>query len=163
MWNHLHGYEISHPQGDVDVVWHCCDTTVADLDRRIEQLLQSAMPELLWSVKNQARMHRRNGDMPYRSVADAMKHWPETATAIGVRIGRSGSIDINAPLGMADLWALRLRPTAHFRGKKLPIFVERVLAKNRIEKYPRLELIKEASGSRSPMGVLEAIRLRVPG
>lgn len=31
-------------------------------------------------VKNQARMHLRNGDRPYQSATDAMRYWPETAT-----------------------------------------------------------------------------------
>jgi hypothetical protein len=40
-----------------------------------------------WSVKNQARMHERNADRPYRSASDAMMHSPETATAVGARLG----------------------------------------------------------------------------
>ena len=140
VWDHLHGYEISPPLGDVDVVWYSDTSPFADVDRCIEQQLKSVLPNLLWSVKNQARMHLRNADKPYQSVADAMKYWPETATAIGARIGQSGSIDINAPLGLDDLWTLQLRPTANFREGKLPIFVERVSSKNWIKKYPRLAL-----------------------
>nr|WP_236547682.1 nucleotidyltransferase family protein [Sphingomonas sp. AX6] len=88
--------------------------------------------------KNQARMHRRNGDAPYTSVANAMRYWPETATAMAARIDAAGSIEINAPFGMEDLFALRLKPTLAFATGKLPIFDRRVSDKRWIARYPRL-------------------------
>jgi len=42
-----------------------------------------------WSVKNQARMHLVNSDEPYSSTLDAIKYWPETATAIAIRINQA--------------------------------------------------------------------------
>ena len=51
-------------------------------DRAIEAELRALAPGIDWSVKNQARMHLRNGDPPYSGATDAMRHWPETATAI---------------------------------------------------------------------------------
>lgn len=121
-WDHLHGYAVTTPKGDVDVIWYDAASPQADLDEHIEKELRRAMPSLPWSLKNQARMHRRNGDAPYTSAGDAMRHWPETATAVAVRPGSSGSVEINAPLGLDDLFTLRLRPTAHFLTDKLPIF-----------------------------------------
>ena len=52
-----------------------------------------------WSVKNQARMHLRNGDAPYRDTFDAVAHWAETATAIAARSLR-GKIEVMAPHGI---------------------------------------------------------------
>ena len=140
LWDHLHGYDVSAPSGDIDVIWYDAAPPQVDLDDRIEQQLRGAMPKLLWSVKNQARMHLRNGDAPYASVSDAMRHWPETATAVAVRLGYSGLVEVNAPLGLDDLFALRLRPTPHFLFDRLPIFSDRVASKRWIDRYPKLTL-----------------------
>lgn len=97
VWDHLHGYDVTNPRGDIDVIWYDATSSQADYDDHIEEKLRGEIPGLLWSVKNQARMHLRNGDAPYNSVADAMRHWPETATVVAARFGRSGSVEINAP------------------------------------------------------------------
>lgn len=145
VWDHLHGYDAAEPFGDVDVIWHHRASPHADLDRQFERKLHEALPGQQWSVKNQARMHLRNGDAPYTSVADAMQHWPETATAVAARLGDSGSIEVNAPLGLDDLFALRLRPTPAFQTEKLPIFTDRVSSKRWTERYPNLSLDAAAS------------------
>lgn len=36
-------------------------------------------------LRNQEQMHIRNGDQPYSSALDAMRYWPETATAVATR------------------------------------------------------------------------------
>ena len=51
-----------------------------------EARLKELVPGLLWSVRNQARMHVRNGDAPYDSTADTLRHWLETPTAVAVRL-----------------------------------------------------------------------------
>lgn len=140
VWEYLHGYPKTPPRGDVDVVWFAGHQSHEDDDLSIEQWLCRELPELQWSVKNQARMHMRNGDEPYTSVADAMRHWPETATAVAVRLEPCGSIKANAPFGLDDLFALKLRPTPAFLASKFPIFEDRVLSKRWIDRYPRLSL-----------------------
>ncbi len=140
IWDDLHGYGITEPNGDVDVIWYNREMPPENFDRHIEQQLRNTIPGLLWSVKNQARMHLRNGDAPYASTSDAMRHWPETATAVAARLGGCGVIEISAPCGTDDLFELRLRPTRHFSTTKLSIFDERVASKRWIERYPRLSL-----------------------
>ena len=142
VWDHLHGYATRPPGGDVDVVLF--DPAIMDkgVDRRLERQLRSAIPALDWSVKNQARMHLRNGDGPYGSVAEAMQRWPETATAVAVRFDAAGEIEINAPFGLGDLFTLRLRPTSAFRHVRLPIFDERVASKRWLERYSLLKIEK---------------------
>ncbi len=146
VWDHLHGYDVVDLTGDVDVIWYDAASPQPDVDRRIEQQLRDAMPRLCWSVKNQARMHLRNGDSPYTSVADAMRHWPETATAVAARLALMGSIEVGAPYGLDDLFALRLRPTPRFLTDKLPIFIDRVSSKRWIDRYPMLSLELAAIG-----------------
>jgi len=106
----------------------------------MEAQLKAVEPSVDWSVKNQARMHLRNGDEPYASTADAMSHWCETATAVAVRLADNGGIEILAPFGLDDLFSLTVRPTPAFTGRKLPIFQERVREKRWLERWPRLVL-----------------------
>jgi hypothetical protein len=54
-------------------------------------------------------MHARNGHPPYRDLAEALSHWPETATALAVRF-IAGRIEVLAPLGVEDLFAMVVRP-----------------------------------------------------
>lgn len=86
-------------------------------------------------------MHQRNGNKPYHSTENALLYWPETATAIAVRMGRSGLIEVIAPYGLDDLFALRLRPTPVFAQHKLAIFSQRVAEKRWLQRYPCLQLI----------------------
>jgi len=72
---------------------------------------------------------------------------PEARAGIGARFAGSGSIEVNAPFGLDDLFALRLRPTPSFLTDKLPILIDRVSSKRWLERYPRLSL--EATAFRS--------------
>jgi len=124
VWDHLHGYDVIEPNGDVDVIWHTVTSSGSETDRNFEQQLSATMPGLLWSVKNQARMHLRNNDAPYVSAAEAMRHWPETATAVAARLDNFGDVEINAPFGLEDLFALVLRATPEFTADRFSIFLE---------------------------------------
>jgi hypothetical protein len=70
---------------DVDVVYFDATDIDTKRDDAIEAELRVAIPKAPWSVKNQARMHLQKGDSPYANTADAMRHWPETCTAVAVR------------------------------------------------------------------------------
>ena len=141
VWDSLHGYDVVELNGDVDVIWYDVALSRSEIDRVFEQQLSDKVPGLLWSVKNQARMHLRNNDAPYSSAAEAMRHWPETATAVAARLDSFGEVEINAPLGLEDLFALVLRPTPRFTTDKLSIFLDRVSSKSWIDRYPKLSLI----------------------
>ncbi len=138
VWDHLHGYPPSPPDSDVDVIWYDPDRTDPALDRLYETRLTAIEPSVLWSVKNQARMHIRNADPPYTSAVDAMRHWPETATAVAARRHGAGLCDIAAPLGLDDLFGLLLRPTPAFAGIKRDIYDERLRSRKWLERWPAL-------------------------
>ena len=138
IWDRLHGRPVQPPIGDIDVLWFDASRATPDVDKGLEASLLHHSPASVWSVKNQARMHDRNGDAPYTDVADAMRHWPETATAVAVRLSRSGQIEINAPFGLYDLFGLRLQPTPDFVTSKRAIFDARVRSKRWLERYPLL-------------------------
>jgi uncharacterized protein len=140
VWDALHGYAASTPLADVDVIWF--DATRADAaeDRRLERQLRDAMPEVAWSVKNQARMHRRNGDPPYAVCLDAMRRWPETATCVAARLAHDGAIELCAPYGFDDLLACVLRPTPGLGADRAGVFRDRVTAKRWRQIWPRLTI-----------------------
>jgi uncharacterized protein len=140
VWDALHGRPSTPPSSDVDVVWFDQDRTAPEEDRGLAARLAALDGAVRWSVKNQARMHRRNGDAPYVSATDAMRHWPETATAIGARLTAAGGCELAAPLGLDDLFDLVVRPTQGFRGEKRSVVLERVRSKGWLERWNRLRL-----------------------
>ena len=77
VWDHVFGRCPSLPSGDVDVVWFDPLQTDEKLDEDLEAELRCLEPAFAWSVKNQARMHVRNGDPPYGSSENAMRHCPK--------------------------------------------------------------------------------------
>lgn len=138
VWDHMHGRPQSALVGDVDVIWYGPDKSDSAEDQRIEAALRVVAPSIDWSVKNQARMHIRNGDLPYTSAPDAMRYWPETATTVAVRRHGSDDCEICAPFGLDDLLQLILRPTPGFSGKKRFIYEKRVQAKGWTTLWPLL-------------------------
>ena len=142
VWDHLHQRPPSPPAGDVDVIWHDCRRTDPAEDLKHEAALRAAEPAVAWSVKNQARTHTRNGDAPYASAVEAMRCWPETATAVAARRHGLDGCEIAAPLGLDDLLALTLRPTPRFCGEKRGIYEERLRAKRWTASWPHLRKVE---------------------
>ncbi len=140
VWDHLHGRLRSRPAGDVDVVWFCAERAGRAEDAEVEAALRALDPTIDWSVKNQARMHLRNGDPPYASTVDAMRCWPETATAVAARQTQRGACEIAAPFGLGDLFGLALRPTPRFAGGKRGVYLDRVQSKGWLAAWPLLRI-----------------------
>ena len=140
VWDHLHGSAASAQDSDVDVVWFDPARASPDVDRALEAVLAASHATVSWSVKNQARMHVRNGDPPYASTEDAVRHWPETATAVAVR-RTADRLDVLAPFGLADLFAMLIRPTPAFSGDRLPRFHRRVHDKRWQERWPLARVV----------------------
>lgn len=137
VWDHLHGRPIEIVSGsDVDVIYCDAQDASAARDIAIEKLLTDACPGMPWSVHNQARMYERNGDPPYRDSEDAIRHWPETATAVAARL-TAEQVEVIAPHGIDDLVQLIVRPTPHF-GRKLNVYRERLASKNWHQRWPQL-------------------------
>jgi hypothetical protein len=140
VWDHLSGLDTEAlPPSDLDVVFHDPAIATAEQDARIEAALCTAAPDLPWSVRNQARMHERNGHRPYSDVADALTHWAETAAAIAARLGPQG-VEILAPFGVEDVLEMIIRPTPAFRTKpEIPL--ARLEAKSWLTRWPRLRVV----------------------
>jgi hypothetical protein len=140
VWDHVHGHPVSPLSEDIDVVWFDAAQCDAERDATLERALRDGDGSLDWSVKNQARMHARNGDAPYASATDAMRYWPETATAVGVRLGAGDAIEVAAPFGLDDLFGLAVRPTRRFALEKRAVYLARIRAKDWLGRWPRLRI-----------------------
>ena len=140
VWDVLHGRTIDIScLTDVDVIFFDPVDTRGERDGAVEHRLRERDPGQNWSVKNQARMHLRNGDAPYRDAFDAVAHWPETATAVAARsIG--DRVEVIAPYGTRDLLDLIVRPTRAF-GHKMNVYRERILAKDWPVRWPKLTML----------------------
>ena len=114
VFERLHG-RCAGPPRDVDLAYFDSDDLSADGERAVEAALAARCPELLFEARNQARVHlwyeAEFGDPiePYRSIEHAVSTWPETATAVGVRLLADDRIEVLAPLGLDDLFAGVLR------------------------------------------------------
>lgn len=136
VWDVLHGRRPDMAWlADLDVVFHDAASLDPAVDVAWEARLRAALP-LPWSVTNQARMHGRNGHAPYAGVADAIAHWPETATAIAARMEGDG-IRLLAPHGWDDLLGMVARPTPAFAARP-EVMAERMGEKGWLRRWPRL-------------------------
>ena len=141
VWDHLHGRPPTPTWDDVDVVWFDERCPTREADDQMTRRLEAVEPWIAWSARNQARMHLRNGDAPYASVEDAIGRWPETATAVAMRV-RDGETEILAPHGLDDLFSLTVRPTPAFRGARLAVFLNRVRQKKWLDRWPGLVVVE---------------------
>lgn len=99
------------PLEDVDVIWFDPDDTSERAEARLARRLAQRSPTVPWSTHNQARMHERSGDAPYRSLAEAVSCFPDTASAVAVRLLPRGVVDVIAPHGLSDAFAAIVKPT----------------------------------------------------
>lgn len=139
VWDHLHERSPSPPHGDVDVIWYDPQRADPIEDQKHEAALREIDTAIHWSVKNQARMHLRNADAPYTSAIDAMRYWPETATAVAVRRTDEDGCQVAAPFGVDDLLGLILRPTPRFELERRHIYEQRLRTKQWATSWPLLK------------------------
>lgn len=139
VWDKLHGFDTPTPLADIDLIYFDPSNATHDHELRIEKHLKSSEPALPWSVRNQARMHERNGDAPYRSTLDAMGYWVEEETAVGVSLDAGGRINIVSAFGLDGLFAGRITPNRRKRNAAAE-FSARLARKNWLWIWPGLRV-----------------------
>ncbi|MFG2013000.1 nucleotidyltransferase family protein [Micromonospora sp. NPDC048868] len=128
------------PERDVDVAYF--DPEKLDLreEARAEAQAMVALPGVPWEIRNQARMHLRNGDEPYTSALDAISRWPETATCVAVTL-RGDSVHLVSCHGLADLVGMVVRPSPAFNNAAGRAKVQRrVQVKGWLDRWAGLRL-----------------------
>lgn len=140
--DYLHGYKKETPPGDTDVAYFDASNLDEEVEKKYEDQLRKIIDNVEWSVTNQARMGKiNNQNKDYVSTEDALGHWPETATSIGIRLNNNDQLELVAPHGIDDLFNLRLVMTPEF-GDGQEAFLNRIEKKEWLTRWPKLKITK---------------------
>ena len=141
IWDHLHGKVSPTPLSDVDFVYYDREDTSIESEEKLLAKLSVLLPDVPWEVRNQARMHTRNSDRPYRDTESAISHWVEIPTCVGITLDKNDALRILAPFGLEENWSLKVRPN-QFYYHSPDIFRRRAKRKLWLEYWPKLEIIR---------------------
>lgn len=147
VWDHLHGYRTPTPIRDVDVAFFDPLDLSRCRDRAVERRLLESLPHFVWDVTNQAGVHLWYQDefghvaAPITSIEDGVSRWPETATAVAVRLLADDGLRVLAPCGLTDLFELRLRRNP--RQVTYQYFQERITSKQIMSRWPDVRVLHE--------------------
>ncbi len=111
IWSEILGR--AEPSRDIDVVFFDDSHATAERDTQIESTLLN-LTGIKHSVKNQARMHLRNRDLPYLSTIDAMSKFPTTVSANGCKLDSLGGPILFSIFGFHSLIKPEFKPTPYF-------------------------------------------------
>ena len=151
VWDELHGGFRPDLVKDVDAAFFDPHDLRPERDQEVEGELTRLLPEVRWDAKNQAAVHlwyeRRFGHAvrPLRSTADGVATWPETATAVALRLTGDGRLEILAPCGLADLLdgVCRRNP----RRVSVAEYRRRIAAKRIQQRWPRVRIVDPDGGA----------------
>jgi hypothetical protein len=118
IWDTIHGFDKRTPIPDVDVIYFDPTNIEEVTEKKLEEKLKNMLPDVPWSVKNEARMHVVNNIPPYTSSVDAISKFPETVTALGLKIDKNNNLVLTAPHGVADTINCLIKPTPYFAQTK---------------------------------------------
>ena len=116
--NHLTGRPVDYGLKDFDLAYFDPSDTSYESEDVVIRRVAAAFDEPLRSmveVRNQARVHlwfeAKFGELypPLSCSAEALRRFVSTINAVGVRLDRDDRLVIEAPFGLEDLFALRLR------------------------------------------------------
>jgi hypothetical protein len=144
VWDDLHGRPFQTPR-DVDFAFFDPHDLRRERDHAVEAELRRLLPDVPWEATNQAAVHRWFQQVfgepvaPLRSIEEAVATWPETATAVAVRLDRRDQIEVIAPFGLSDLFGGRLRRNA--RRVSVAEFRRRYASKQVRTRWPGIEVI----------------------
>lgn len=142
VWDTLHGQDYRTPLPDIDVIYFDKNDVCEEKEKQLEKKLLTLYPSAPWSVKNQARMHVINNLPPYANSKEAMSKFPETATAIGVKLNQDNELQLAAPCGIQDLINLKVKPTALYQktAEHASIYEKRLKHKNWQALWPNITI-----------------------
>ncbi|TQR21012.1 nucleotidyltransferase family protein [Psychrobacillus vulpis] len=132
IWDTLHGFEERTVLSDIDIIYFDPTNTDENFEKKLEAKLREIIPNIPWSVKNQARMHIVNNLQPHSSAVVGIANFPETVTALGAKLDEENNVILTAPHGIHDVLNLVVKPTPPFLTtvKLRAIYENRVQQKN---------------------------------
>jgi uncharacterized protein len=144
VWNALTGRPRRTGIKDYDLVYFDAADLSWESEDKVTRAVTAALPDFqgVVEVRNHARVplwfEQRFG-FPCPAVShpdEVFQQYPLTVQAVGVRLEPDGSLDILSPFGLADLFALRIRPN-----RALPNRVTyEEKTKRLIETWPELDV-----------------------
>jgi hypothetical protein len=140
-WDSLYPCVAVSGTSDIDVVYFNSGSVSKSLDLEYESVLCKYMRGVDWQVRNQARMHNFGGYAPFTDLSDALTHWSETATAIGVRLSANDEMQVIAPFGLDDLYNHVLRITPVMYANDPAGFEGRVKHKQWRMRWPEVKVV----------------------
>lgn len=147
VWDALHGFAQPSALSDLDLVFFDTADLSSSRDAALQQQLQRAAPEFTWEVTNQAAVHLwfdscfGHSVPPLASLEEAIASWPEYATAVGLRLEADDSLTVRAPLGLEDLFALRVRRNP--RRVSVQTYRRRIAERRYALRWPRVQIVLE--------------------
>ncbi|ENV35545.1 nucleotidyltransferase family protein [Acinetobacter gerneri] len=147
IWKLLHDQRCEIDGKEIDVVFYDKSENNHEKSNFLKEKLAEKYPENEWDVINQAFVHtwyktlEGKSIAPLTSLEHALSFWPETATAIAVRINQNDHLEIVAPFGFEDLFQLKLRWNKNLVSHTA--FMQRITKKRFLQRFPKLTLIDE--------------------
>lgn len=143
IWDTLHGFTERTALSDIDLIFFDALNTSEAVEKQYEIQLKQIIPYIPWSVKNQARMHLVNNIPPYMSSVDAISKFPETATALGLKLDDQDNVVLTAPCGIDDVLEMIIKPTPYFSECKdrAAIYEKRIVQKNFKDKWSMVTIL----------------------
>lgn len=137
IWDHLHQKAEPTPLNDIDLIYMDPSDPEGVDEREHEAWLRIRLPDQRWEVRNQARMHVRQQVPPFASSLEALSHWVEVPTCIGVRLLANDEFEWLAPHGFGHNWSLQVSANPRCR-QESRIFIDRIRDKQWQRIWPDL-------------------------
>lgn len=144
IWNHLSGKPGFDYDTDIDLIFFDPDMSYED-SLKMEEKVNHRYPDYQWQVKNQCHMHKHNPmTAPYQSACDAVSKYPETCTAIAIRLCQN-DLEIYAPYGFDAILSFECHPTPYFLAnqERMLVYKKRFMQKNWSAKWPKITYFED--------------------
>jgi uncharacterized protein len=146
VWDHLRDPARQTAWQDVDLVFFDPASLGEERELNLRDALHAQASDIPWDVKNQAAVHLWYPQafgvevQPLASSADGVATWPETATAVAVRLCADDSIEAAVPYGLEDLFGLICRRNP--RRVTVEEYHRRIQAKAMAVRWPGLQIVR---------------------
>jgi hypothetical protein len=145
VWDSLQNVKKTSALSDLDVAYFDPADMSPERDHALQRQLALRLPALPWEVTNQAGVHIWFESVfghkvePLCSLEEAVSTWPETATAVGVALDRRGKLQVIAPIGLDDLFAMIVRRNP--ARVSVETYQKRIVEKRYTDRWPSVRVI----------------------
>lgn len=145
VWDSLHDFRTASALSDIDVAHFDASDLSGEGDANIQRRLNNVHSNTPWEVTNQAAVHTwfeadfGHPVSPLVSLEDAVASWPEFATSVGLTLREDDSIDVIAPYGLDDLFAMVVRRNP--ARVSIDTYRKRIEQKQYQKRWPRVTIV----------------------